>query len=153
MKQSEFVAEIQLKYIPSDIKTCDYGKIKTSKDAYHFIYSLYDPDTIGLKETFVVIFLNRASNIIGYNIHSSGGIDGTVMDIRLIIATALKCAATSIIIAHNHPSGNLDPSEQDRKSTKNLNQALELFNISLLDHLIITPKEKAYFSLTDKDEM
>ena len=60
MKQSQFVAEIQLKYIPSDIKTCDYGKIKTSKDAYHFIYSLYDLDTIGLKETFVVIFLNRA---------------------------------------------------------------------------------------------
>ena len=75
------------------------------------------------------------------------------MDIRLIIATALKCAATSIIIAHNHPSGNLDPSEQDRKSTKSLNQALELFNISLLDHLIIIPNEKVYFIFTDKDEI
>jgi DNA repair protein RadC len=153
MKQSEFVAEIQLKYVPTEINRRDYGKIKSSKDAYDFIYSLYDPDTIGLQETFIVIFLNRASNIIGYNIHSSGGIDGTIMDIRLIIAAALKCAATSIIIAHNHPSGNLEPSVQDKKSTKSLNQALELFNISLLDHLIITPKEKAYFSFTDKDEM
>ncbi len=149
MKQSEFVAEIQLKYIPSDIKTCDYGKIKTSKDAYHFIYSLYDPDTIGLKETFMVMFLNRASNIIGYNIHSSGGIDGTVMDIRLIIATALKCAATSIIIAHNHQSGNLQPSEQDKKSTKNNYKALDLFNICLMDHLIVTPTKSQYKSFVD----
>lgn len=153
MKQSEFVAEIQLKYIPTEINRRDYGKIKSSKDAYDFIYSLYDPDTIGLKETFIVIFLNRASNIIGYNIHSSGGIDGTVMDIRLIIATALKCAATSIIVAHNHPSGNLEPSVQDRKSTKSLSQALEIFNICLLDHLLITPNKEAYFSFTDKGEM
>jgi DNA repair protein RadC len=149
MKQSEFVAEIQLKYVPTNTKIRDYGKIKSSKDAYDFIYSLYDPDTIGLKETFIVIFLNRASNIIGYNIHSSGGIDGTVIDIRLIIATALKCAATSIIIAHNHPSGNLEPSVQDKKSTTNLNQALEIFNICLIDHLILSPNERKYNSFVD----
>lgn len=152
MKQSQFVAEIQLKYILTDLKKRDYGKIRTSKDAYNFIYSLYDPDTIGLKETFIVIFLNRASNIIGYNIHSSGGIDGTIIDIRLIIAAALQCAATSIIVAHNHPSGNLEPSVQDKKSTKNLNQALEIFNICLLDHLLITPYQEDYFSFSDKGE-
>jgi len=149
MKQSEFVAEIQLKYIPTNLKTRDFGKIRSSKDAYEFIYNLYDLDSIGLKETFVVVFLNKGSNIIGYYIHSSGGLDSTVMDIRLIIASALKCAATSIIIAHNHPSGNLEPSSQDKKSTKNLNQALEIFNICLLDHLIISPNRTIYNSFVE----
>lgn len=97
----------------------------------------------------MVVFLNKASNIFGYNIHSSGGLDITVMDIRLIIISALKCAATSIIIAHNHPSGNLEPSAQDKKSTKNLNQALEIFNICLLDHLIITSKKNTYNSFVE----
>lgn len=149
MKQQEYVAEIQLKYIPTEIKARDYGKIRSSKDAYDFIYSLYNPDTIGLKETFMVIFLNRASNIIGYNIHSSGGIDSTVLDIRLICAAAIKCAATSVIIAHNHPSGNLQPSEKDKKSTRNINKALEIFNICLLDHLIISPTKTQYNSFVD----
>lgn len=149
MTHQEYVAEIQLKYIPTEIKARDYGKIRSSKDAYDFIYSLYDPDTIGLKETFVVIFLNRASNIIGYNIHSSGGIDSTVMDIRLICAAALKCAASGVIIAHNHPSGNLQPSDQDKKSTKNIYKALDLFNICLMDHLIVTPTKSNYKSFVD----
>lgn len=149
MKESQFVAEIQLKYIPTNLKIRDYGKICTSKDAYDFIYNLYDPDIIGLKEIFLVVFLNKASNIIGYTLHSSGGLDSTIMDIRLIIVSALKCAATSIIVAHNHPSGNTNPSEIDKKSTKNLNQALEIFNISFLDHLIITPWKNSYNSFVD----
>lgn len=149
MKQSEFVAKIHLKYVPTNIKKRDYGKIQSSIDAYDFIYNLYDPDTIGLKETFVVVFLNQGSRIIGYNLHSSGGIDGTIVDNRLIIVTALKCAATGIIVAHNHPSGNLEPSVQDKKSTKNLNQALEIFNICLLDHLIISPNRTLYNSFVE----
>lgn len=149
MKHSEFVAEIQLKYIPTDIKRRDLGSIRKSPEAYDFLYPLYDQDTIGLTEVFIVVFLNRASKVIGYNIHSLGGITGTVVDIKLIVATALKCACSSILISHNHPSGNLSPSDNDKIQTNHLMKALELFNIEMLDHIIVSPDFGSYYSLKD----
>ncbi len=149
MKHSEFVAEIQLKYIPTDIKRRDLGSIRKSAEAYDFLYPLYDQDTIGLTEVFIVVFLNRASRVIGYHIHSIGGITGTVVDIKLIVATALKCACSSILISHNHPSGNLEPSKNDKLQTNQLIKALEVFNLELLDHIIVSPEKGEYYSFTD----
>lgn len=143
------VAEIQLKYLPTDINRRDLGKINHPQDAYEFIYSLYNPDTIGLFETFVVVFLNKGARIIGYNIHSNGSIDGTLVDVRLLVATALQCGCTSLIVSHNHPSGNLAASNKDKLLTKQLVKALELFNINLIDHLIVVPTHKKYFSFVD----
>lgn len=150
MKHSEFVAEIQLKYVPTDIKRRELGSIRKSSEAYGFLYPLYDQDTIALAEVFIVVFLNRASRVIGYNIHSIGGIAGTVVDIKLIVATALKCACSSILISHNHPSGNLEPSRNDKFHTNLLIKALEIFNLELLDHIIISPVDNKYYSFKDE---
>ncbi|MHA8101872.1 JAB domain-containing protein [Aquirufa nivalisilvae] len=150
MKHSDFVAEIQLKYIPTDIKRRDLGSIRSSVDGYNFLYPLYDLDTIGLTEVFIVVFLNRACRVIGYNIHSVGGITGTVVDIKLIAATALKCACSSILISHNHPSGNLEPSKNDKAETNLLIKALQLFNIEMLDHIILSPEFGKYYSFKDE---
>lgn len=149
MKHSEFVAEIQLKYIPTDIRRRELGNVRSSIDAYNFLYPLYDQDTISLTEVFMVVFLNRGSKVIGYNLHSLGGNTGTSVDIKLIAATALKCACSSIIISHNHPSGNLIPSENDKLQTDLLMKALNLFNIEILDHIIVVPEFGKYYSFKD----
>ena len=79
----------------------------------------------------------------------SRGITGTVADPKLILGLALKSAATGIILAHNHPSGNLQPSIQDKDITKKIQEACKLLDITLLDHLIVVP-EDAYFSFADE---
>ena len=119
----------------------------SSRDAYFFLKELYEQDTIELNETCIALFLNRANNTIGWFKVSQGGINATVVDNKLIIVTALKCAASSIILSHNHPSGNAIPGETDKSATNTLKDACSLFDITLLDHIICTFKE--YFSFAD----
>lgn len=84
---------------------------------------------------------------------SQGGMTGTVADIRLILATALKIASTGIIISHNHPSGNKLPSKSDIQITHKLYKAAKLMDIQLLDHLILKPEEGSYYSFADEGEL
>ena len=114
------------------------GTIREAADVASFLRSTFGKDEIELQEQFVVLYLNQARNIIGYYRHSKGGINATVADKRIIIGTALKCAAISMIVAHNHPSGNLKPSEADLGLTKDLNEGCKVVSIALVDHLIIT---------------
>ena len=105
-------------------------------------------DTIELQEEFKVLLLNKAHRVLGiYNL-SKGGIDGTVADIRLVFTTALKTASTSIILAHNHPSGKLLPSTADKMLTSKLRNAGDILDIKVLDHLIIS--KDGYFSFGDE---
>jgi len=104
-----------------------------------------------LRKSLKVLYLNRGNNVIGIENHSVGGITGTVADVKLIVATALKCVASSIILAHNHPSKNLKPSKADKHLTKKVNEACKLFEIKLLDHLIVTTE--GYYSFCDDDMM
>lgn len=99
-------------------------------------------------EEFWVVYLNRSNKMIHKTKISQGGITGTVTDIRLILKIALDVMATSIIICHNHPSGNLQPSEADISITRKLKESSLLMDINLLDHLIIAGK--AYFSFADE---
>ena len=94
-------------------------------------------------------YLNRANAVLGVAIISKGGLTGTVADPRLIMATALKAAATGIVLCHNHPSGNLTPSKADQEITKKLEAACEYFDIKLLDPLILSP-QGTYFSFVDE---
>jgi len=80
---------------------------------------------------------------------SSGGITGTLVDVRILFAVALKSLSTGIILAHNHPSGTLNPSQSDKNLTTKIKHASELLDIKLLDHLIITPNRE-YYSFTDE---
>jgi DNA repair protein RadC len=98
-------------------------------------------------EEFWILILNRANQVIKEEYLSKGGISGTVVDVRLICKSAIENNASGLVIAHNHPSGQVVPSEQDKSITKKLKEALKTFEISLLDHLIIG--DQKYFSFAD----
>jgi len=99
-------------------------------------------------EIFAVILLNRANKIIHFEVISKGGITGTIADPRIIFKYALEKMATSIILSHNHPSGNLKPSKADEEITKKIKQAASFLDITILDHIIIS--EEGYFSFMDE---
>jgi DNA repair protein RadC len=118
--------------------------IATSADAFEY----YQPLLGDLKhEEFHVLFLTRANTFIDSVCISSGGTVGTVMDIKILMKHALDKLAQSVIVAHNHPSGNNQPSTQDEQITRKIKDACALFEIALLDHIIIA--DKSYFSFAD----
>lgn len=120
-------------------------KITTSQSAFE----IFNPLIGDLNhEEFWVLFLNNSNYVIGKYKTSSGGMTGTVVDTRLIYKRALEVSAVSLIIAHNHPSGVLQPSEPDIRITKKIKSAGETLDIKVLDHLIIT--QHAYFSFADE---
>ena len=123
----------------------DQPKILTSKDAHDSLFPLMQDLT---HEEFWVLYLNRANKIIVKERISSGGISGTVVDARMIFKKGLEVLASSLILCHNHPSGNLSPSQQDIKLTKKLVQAGEVLDIRVVDHLIVS--DYGYFSFADE---
>ncbi len=137
------VREVRLKYIP-DSGILKRKKITSAHDACMQLLEGYDKDTIGVQEQFVVLLLNRANKPLGIYKASTGGITGTMADIRLIMVAALKSLATGIIISHSHPSGNTQPSVQDIELTKQFKEACKIMTIDLLDHIIVTPHHDFY---------
>lgn len=154
MKTNQFslfdVSEVSLVY-KSKVPASERKRISCSKDAYDILYANWDPEIIEYREQFKVLLLNRGNRVLGITIISTGGISGTVIDIRLIYQIALKTNASSIVLCHNHPSGNTQPSEPDRAITKKIVNAGKVLDISVLDHLIITPSE--HYSFADNGEM
>lgn len=122
-------------------------KITTSADAHREFSFIWDSD-INIRERMKAFYLNTANEIIGFYEVSSGGVAGTIADIRLILAPALLCGASGIILGHNHPSGNLAPSKADIDLTKKIKDAAKLLNTDLLDHIILT--ETSYSSFADE---
>ena len=102
-------------------------------------------------ECFMVVYLNRANKIIQYEIVSEGGITGTVADPRIILKKALDHHAVSIILCHNHPSGNLKPSKSDELLTSKIKSAAGYLDIQVLDHIIVS--EDGYYSFSDEGMM
>jgi len=142
---TEYVSEIQISYHPTKRKEV---VISTSDDAYKELKKWYPEETISLQERFVVLYLNRANKMLGAFLASSGGITGTVADPRLIMSVALKTAAVGIVLAHNHPSGNLKPSRADELLTRKIQEACLFLDIQLVDHLILC--STGYLSLADE---
>ena len=123
-------------------------QITTSKDAVDIFQPLLGDKA---HEEFWILFLNRANHIIGKNQVSSGGMTGTVVDPKMIFKAALDAKAVSIILCHNHPSGNVKPSQQDIDLTKKILAAGKLLEISVLDHVIVS--QGAYYSFADEGMM
>jgi DNA repair protein RadC len=142
------IPEIEIKYKGTDIEKT---KIQSSKDAEICLRQMYNSDTLEYLESSIVIFLNRANKTIGWFKLSQGGISGTIMDVRVVFAVALKCGASGIIISHNHPSGRLIPSDEDRRMTSKIKEAGKILDITLLDHIIIT--EEGYYSFADNGNL
>ncbi|MCB0777911.1 MAG: JAB domain-containing protein [Chitinophagaceae bacterium] len=142
-----FASEIKLNYEPRIVPSSRPG-IKTSQDAHIQIRRFFDASLIRVREEAVVLFLNRSNKVIGGYKLSTGGITSTVIDISLILGIALKCLAKGIILAHNHPSGELNPSGQDEDITTKLKNAARLMDIALIDHLILNSER--YLSFADE---
>jgi len=120
-------------------------KISCSKDALNIFQPLLGDLA---HEEFWILFLNRANFILGKSQVSKGGMSGTIADPRMIFKAALNHKASSIILCHNHPSGNTKPSEADIRLTKNLAESGKLLEISVLDHLIVT--QNGFYSFADE---
>lgn len=122
-------------------------QITSSSDAFDVI----QPLLCSLPhEQFWIILLDRANKIIGKECISSGGVSGTVVDVKIIFKKALQALASGIVLCHNHPSGNLQPSKADQDITKRLVEGGKLLEITILDHLIVTDHSHQYFSFADK---
>lgn len=141
------VSEVKLIY-KNEIPVSERVTIKSARDAFKLIYDRWDKDNIEFVEEFKILLLNRSHQVLGICDISKGGTVGTVIDIKLIMAYAIKTNCSSLIAVHNHPSGNLNPSEADIKITTKLRAACEVMDINFLDHLIITP-QAAFYSFSD----
>ena len=100
------------------------------------------------KEYFKILLLNKGRDVLGYTQISEGGISSTIVDVRVILQIAILCNASSIILAHNHPSGNLKPSKEDEELTTQTIKAAKLMNIQVSDHIILSEEE--YYSFSDE---
>jgi DNA repair protein RadC len=137
----------QLKKNKTDFKKV---KIIKSKDAYNVIRKFYFDD-IAIYESFFILMLDTANNTIAYAKISQGGIVGTVVDLKIIAKYCIDSLCSGVILAHNHPSGNLKPSQADIQITKKIKDGLNLLEVNTLDHLILT--EKSYYSFSDNSEL
>jgi DNA repair protein RadC len=131
------VAEIELSYKRNG-NMAERPKVVRAEDAYHVFLNQWEETKLDFIEQSKIMLLNRNNRVLGLCNISSGGISGTVVDPRLIFVTALKANASSIILAHNHPSGNLSPSEADIRMTRRIMDAGELLEVKVLDHIIVT---------------
>lgn len=145
------VTEVKMVYY-NKVKAADRPQIKSSFDAYEILISNWDEGTINLFEEFYILLLDRSGRVMGRYLVSQGGVAGTVVDAKLVFAAALKARASSIILAHNHPSQNLRPSQADISLTEKLKKAGELLDIFVLDHLVIT-SDNGYYSFADEGLM
>lgn len=141
------VSEIQLSYYPK-FKASERPKVTSSKDAYEIFFENWNHGKLQLCEQFFIMLLNRNNRVIGISEISTGGVAGTVADPKLIFATALKANASQLILAHNHPSGNLTPSEQDIVLTRKIVEGGKMLDIPVLDHIILTNEN--YYSFGDE---
>lgn len=145
------VNEIKLSY-KGGINLVNAPTIKDSSDAAKLLFEYWDNQTIEVAESFKVVMLNNANKVKGIYHMSEGGITGTLVDIRILFAIILKSLSTGIILAHNHPSGNLKPSKSDIELTKKIKNGTKVFDISLLDHIILIPGGD-YYSFADNHKI
>ncbi len=131
------IPEIQLKYTPAFAKN-ERLKISNSQGAYDSFLNTWDMDTIELCEEFKMILLNTSNEVLGIHTISKGGLSATVVDLKLLFAVVLKTAASSIILAHNHPSGKLKPSSNDLRMQVRIKMVARHLDVALFDNIIIT---------------
>ncbi|GGF24457.1 JAB domain-containing protein [Echinicola rosea] len=140
------VAEITLSYRPNS-KMSDKPQIVSSQSAAKVLRANWDESKLEFIEEFKVILLNRANRVLGIVNASSGGTCGTVVDLKVIFAAAMKASASGIILAHNHPSGTFRPSDQDNRLTEKMVKAGKLLDLPVMDHIILTAE--GYYSFAD----
>ena len=148
MKMKNKVNEIKVSYrerIPASF----WHHIGCSHDAAQMLFETWDKNTIYLQESFKIVLLNNSNKVKGIYEISKGGITGTLVDIRIVFAVILKTLSVGIILTHNHPSGKLQASHSDKEITSKIKRASQLFDVKLLDHIILAPNG-SYYSFSDE---
>lgn len=145
-----FVAEIELRYIPH-IQISKLPCVRETEDAYEFFIKTWDKEKLHFVEQFRMMLLNASNRVLGICTISTGTTSYTMIDKKLLFATALKANASKIIIAHNHPSGSLCPSSNDITITKRIKEAGKFMDIPLVDHLIVT--EEGFYSFAEEEAL
>jgi len=140
------LCEIGITYTPKKFKVSELPKATQSSDCDAYLRCVYP--SLNHCEYFYIMCMNNDNRILGCSQISKGGMTGTVIDVRIILQTALKSNATCIILSHNHPSGNLIPSSHDKDMTRKIKEAGTQLDIKVLDHIILTPD--SYFSFADE---
>ena len=147
-KAISIIAALELGRRRKETTTQERPQITSSKDAFQLMAPFYSDLN---HEEFWIILLNTANRVIGKHKLSKGGRAGTVVDVKILFEEVLSYKATSVILTHNHPSGNLKPSDQDRVLTKRISEAGKLLDIKILDHLIFS--DTSYYSFSDEGEL
>lgn len=124
-------------------------KVMGPADAVVFARNFF-LDDIDIYESCFIILTNRANRIIGWYKVSSGGLDATIIDKKIICKVAIDALASGVILVHNHPSGDSKPSSADIKATREVKDCLKMFDITLMDHIILTSSE--YYSFTEEKQ-
>lgn len=140
--------EVSLAY-HNKVRACDRLTVNTSDKAFKALLQIWNMDQIDLVEHFKILLLDRNLKLMSFACISSGGTSSTVVDPKIIFTIALKRRANSIVLAHNHPSGDIHPSRADISMTKKIMAAADALDLGLMDHLVIT--RFGYFSFADEN--
>ena len=138
--------EFSLHY-KNQVKQSELRQITSSQDCEDVLRIVFNSSTFLWREEMLLLCLNRANKVIGYYRVSVGGVSGTVCDPKVIFTIALNSGASAIVLAHNHPSGNLQPSEADKALTKKIKDLGALLEVTLIEHMILT--DESYYSFAD----
>lgn len=141
--------EVELSYKRE--KKIDRERLMSSEDIHKFALKFYDEKTIEFREYAYVILMNNSLKPNGWYKVSEGGLNETLVDVRLIMQAALLSNSTIIALVHNHPSGSVRPSRDDDRLTERVEKASKLLNIKFIDHVIVTPD--AYYSYNDEGRL
>jgi DNA repair protein RadC len=141
------IKKFELKTSQTDLEQV---KISKSEDAADFIRQFYSDD-IEIYESFFILLMNRANKVTGYAKISQGGVCGTIVDKKILLKYVVDSLASGVIIAHNHPSGTLSPSDADIKITKELKELCKLVDSTVLDHVILTAD--SFYSFADNENL
>lgn len=153
-KSIKELAELQVKVKKNPLLRKLYPtRVTSSKDAYQILWEIVDKEFLDIQETMIAMYFNRNNQLTGYKVISNGGIAGTVCDPKHVYAFALGCMASGIIMAHNHPSGNLMPSDADINLTRKLKNGGIQLDIVVMDHLIFTSEKGVYYSFGDEGRL
>ncbi|HUH73342.1 MAG TPA: JAB domain-containing protein [Chitinophagales bacterium] len=145
MREKRMLQEAQVSFKPGyDLDELEV--LRTSNECASFFRSIWEDDLM-YRERMYMILLNRASKVIGFNLLSIGGASGTIVDLKLVFQCAILTNASAIVLAHNHPSGTLYPSNSDIEITKRVKRAGDVMEIELVDHIILT--QNSFYSFAD----
>lgn len=150
MENLSNVSEIKVQFLP-DFKPFERPSIIKSSHAYQILLTQWDAGLMQFLEEFKVIYLDSGNHVLGVSDIAMGGRAAVSVDMKTIFSIALKCCASKIILAHNHPSGRLSPSNEDKAITKKAIEAGKYLDITVCDHIIVTPSD--YYSMRDEGDI